>query len=123
MWLEYVRALWPVVVALSLLISSVFVLWLSSRYVTKAVVDGVTAKLVSFELDLGKHDVRIRQLEDQFASAPTRQELQDDISRLSAEMEGVKTGQLGIQNQLKTTNDYLHTLIENGLKVASGARL
>jgi Protein of unknown function (DUF2730) len=116
MWLEYVRALWPVVVGISLFFSGIVGLWLSSKFVAKPSLDAISTKLDAAKLIAADHSARLLHLEESFQSAPTRQELQDDISNLSARLSALEAGQRGIEAQLKTTNNYLHTLVENGLK-------
>lgn len=118
-WLDYVKALWPVVVGLSALLSSVVVLWLSSRYATLKSHGDLVEKV-------SKHGDRITKVEELCAQTPTRQELQEDIAELGERMSAVETqvtsGFEGMRDQQRTTNDYLHLIIEKGLGSAGGRK-
>jgi flagellin-like hook-associated protein FlgL len=115
-WLEYIRTFWPIGVAVSVLVAGILVLWLKSGFATRDGINKVHGRLDLLSDAKTSHAERIKHLEDAFGSAPTRHELQEDIAALSARMSAVEAGMGGIQNQLKTTNNYLHTLVENGLK-------
>jgi hypothetical protein len=54
-------------------------------------------------------------LEDHVEASPTRQELHDEMSALTARVAAVETGLKGIGRQLDTTNRYLHTLIDKAM--------
>ena len=129
-WLDYVKALWPVVVGLSALLTSFVVLWLSSRYLTLAKFtdyrdDAEAESDKMLEVQRG-HEARLVQVELLCAQSPTRQELQEDIAELAERMGGLETGLRvgleGVRKQVEdtntrvaTTNDYLHLIIEKSM--------
>jgi hypothetical protein len=112
-WLEYIQTFSTPFIALCGLCASVIALWVSSRTASKADLARLEVKVSEAGASTIGHGSRIKHLEDAFQSAPTRHELQTDISRLAARMSGVEAGQLGISKQLDTTNTYLHTLVES----------
>jgi hypothetical protein len=119
-WLEYIRTFWPIGVAVSCLVAGILVLWLKSGFATRESINKVHGRIDGIAVSTSSNGERIKHLEDAFGSSPSRHELQEDIAALSARMSAVEAGMGGIQNQLKTTNNYLHTLVENGLKGARG---
>jgi chromosome segregation ATPase len=108
-WLDYLAKLWPIVVVLSTIFGALIGVWLSSRYAPRQEFERL--KNTVFE-----HTTQIATLEDTLKSSPTRQELQDDIAQLAERIRGLETGVSGMRDQLSTTNNYLHTLIEKGLQ-------
>jgi hypothetical protein len=107
-WLDWFRAVYPVFVTLVSLAGLGSVLFLGTKFAAKTTVDG----LAKAQAD---HETRLQLLEEFTEAAPTRQDLQDELSKLGARMTGVESGMKGIGKQLDTTNNYLHTLIEKSI--------
>jgi chromosome segregation ATPase len=114
-WLYLINTFWPIVAFLVTVIGGAFTYWLMSKVPSKAAHDTLAEKVTAHELILSNHSERLKQVEAHIESAPTRQELQDDISELSARMSAMEEGQNGIVRQLTTINNYLHTLIEKAM--------
>jgi uncharacterized protein YlxW (UPF0749 family) len=121
-WLEWFRALYPVVVTLVSLAGLGIFLWLASKFVTK--VDHEQAKtkadtkfsvLETYRID---HETRLKLLEELVEASPTRQELHNEISDLAERMSAVEAGMKSIGKQLGTTNNLLQTLLENAIQGA-----
>lgn len=108
-WLDYIAKLWPIVVVLSGIFGALIGVWLSSRYAPRQEFERL--KNTVFE-----HTTQIATLEDTLKISPTRQELQEDISKLAERIGGLEAGVTGMRHELGTTNNYLHTLIDRGLK-------
>ena len=107
-WLEWFRAVYPVLVTLVSLAGLGCVLWLGTKFASKASVE-----------ELGRtradHETRIQLLEEHNDASPTRAELHAELSALAAQMSGMQSSLTGVVNQLNTTNTYLHTVIEKSL--------
>lgn len=112
-WLEWFRALYPAIVTLLSLAGLGVLLWLGTKFASKSKVD---------QLDKASadHETRLQLLEDAIEQSPTKQELHDEISGLKANMASAMAKIDAIGQQLKTTNDYLHTLIDKAM--SSGGR-
>jgi len=121
-WLEWFRALYPVIVTLISLAGLGAFLWLASKFVTKAEYEKANAssgsKVVTLEARGNDHETRIKLLEEHIESSPTRQELHDEVQALARQISGMDSRLDGITSQLKTTNSYLHTLIDKALPSA-----
>jgi hypothetical protein len=107
-WLEWFRAIYPLVVTLVSLAGLGVVLWLGTKFAAKTTVD----KLAKDQAD---HETRIQLLEDHNTASPTRAELHEELSGLAARMAGVESALKGFSKQIDTTNSYLHTVIEKAL--------
>lgn len=107
-WLEWFRAVYPVLVTLVSLAGLGCVLWLGTKFAAKSSVE----ILVKNHSD---HETRLQLLEEHADAAPTRQDLQDELSKLGARMSGVESAMKGVDKQMSTANNYLHTLIEKSI--------
>jgi chromosome segregation ATPase len=114
-WLYLINTFWPIVAVAVTLIAGAFTMWLMTKVPSKAAHDGLHEKFTAHELTLANHAERLKHVEAHIDSAPTRQELQDDIAELSSRMSAMEEGQHGIARQLQTMNSYLHTLIEKAI--------
>ena len=118
-WLDAFRAFWPVAVTLGALCSTAIFLWLATKFVSKedhkAAQAAIATNQDAMEERQHDHETRIKMLEDHVEASPTRQELHDEMSALTARVAAVETGLKGIGRQLDTTNRYLHTLIDKAM--------
>lgn len=107
-WLEWFRALYPAIVTLVSLAGLGVLLWLGTQFASKTKVD---------QLDkvTGDHETRLQLLEEAQQQSPTKQELHDEISGVKATLAAVVAKIDGLTAQHKTTNDYLHTLIDKAM--------
>jgi Protein of unknown function (DUF2730) len=117
-WLEWFRALYPVVVTLVSLAGLGIFLWLASKFVTKADQDKALNRVAVLEAHRSDHETRLKLLEELIEASPTRQELHNEISDLSERMSAVEAGLKSIGKQLGTTNNLLQTLLENAIQGA-----
>jgi chromosome segregation ATPase len=121
-WLEWFRALYPVVVTLVSLSGLGVFLWLASKFVTKAdhKLDQEKASQRIFFLEKlrSEHETRLSLLEEMAKASPTRQELHTEIADLSERMSSVEAGLRSIGKQLGTTNNLLQTLLDNAIQGA-----
>lgn len=112
-WLEWFRTLYPAVATLASFAGIGVFLWFGTKFAPKTSFD----KLVK---DTADHETRLQLLEEAVEQSPTKQELHDEISGLKANMASAMAKIDAIGTQLKTTNDYLHTLIDRAM--GNGAR-
>ncbi len=130
-FLEWLRAIYPVLVTLISLAGFVLVLWLGTKFASKkdveqinAKLDGLASKKSVTELCgvVDSHDKKVALLEQSINAEPTRQQLHDELSVLASRMSGLEQGVRGMGDQLRTTNQYLHTIIEKSVPPATGGR-
>lgn len=107
-WLEWFRALYPAIVTLVSLAGLGVLLWLGTQFASKSKVD-------LLDKTSADHETRLQLLEEAVEQSPTKQELHDEISGLKANMAAAMARLDAIGTQLKTTNDYLHTLIDKAM--------
>lgn len=107
-WLEWFRTLYPALVTLVSLAGLCILLWLGTKFASKAAVD----RLDKTSAD---HETRLQLLEEAVEQSPTKQELHEEISGLKTNMAAAMAKIDAIGDQLKTTNDYLHTLIDRAM--------
>ena len=115
-WLDYVRALWPVVSGVSAALLVLIGLWLRSKFTPIDDHRALAVRVTEAESKAKAQSTEIEHVKTQLDVAPTRQELQDDISNLGSRMAGVETAIRGVDKRLETQNTYLHSLIEQGLR-------
>lgn len=107
-WLEWFRAVYPVIVSIISLAGFGGVLWLGTKFAAKTQVERIDLKLI-------EHHTRLALLEDHIEAAPTRQQLHEEIGGLAERMSALETGIKGMGRQLDTANNYLHSLIGNAM--------
>ncbi|UIJ46929.1 DUF2730 domain-containing protein [Sphingomonas cannabina] len=138
---DYIQAIWPFLSGVAPIVCAALVLWLQSMFPTKANITdlqaALDAKLKGMEqrlsdkideheerLDTGSKkmadlDKRLALEEDDRRQAPTRAEMAAHIADLQAGYARLEAKIDGFGRLLETQNEYLHTLIEQGL---NGAR-
>lgn len=115
-WVDYVTKLWPIVVTTAGLLATGMLLALATRFASVKALTDLATTVADLKISKEGHETRICALEQTASQSPTRQELQDEIAGLGERMRGVEVGMDGLAGQLRTANEYLHTLIERGLK-------
>lgn len=108
-WTELVRALWPVLALVGGLILTSVMLALTTRFATVVALKGLDFRVSKLE------EFRTAQ-EATLSVLPTRQQLGEAIGELGERVAGLESKMEGVGGQLNTTNTYLHTLIERGLR-------
>lgn len=126
-WWELLRALWPVFLVIATLSIGGIVLALKSMFATTKAHSDHNSRLVFVETFVIEQKTAIsilpsrQQLGDQIAHqgdkiAEVKDELSEQIAELGARMTGVETASRGTNDQLRTLNPYLHTLIDRGMR-------
>lgn len=115
-WADWIRAIWPILVVVVGGLCTGIYLGLAMRFPSVSSFDRLKARVDKLEDERIDDAGRIKRLEELCSAAPTRVELQEDIGELGERMAGVEGKMDGVHDQLRTTNTYLHTLIERGLK-------
>ena len=116
MWLEYFKAFSGPGMWLVGLLGSALMLWISSKTASKADLEKIEVKLSAQGLTVASNTERLNHIEELFESAPTRQELQEDISRLAERIAALEASISGVGKQIETLSAYLHSLVEKGLR-------
>jgi len=122
--LEFIRTIWPIAVVLLPLVTGAGFLWLKTQFPTKQDLAAAETRLADKmdehddRLDTGSKtmanlDKRIALVEDECRQAPSRQNLQIELSTMAQRIRGVEVQAEAISSSLTTQNTYLHTLIEN----------
>lgn len=107
-WLEWFRALYPAIVTLVSLAGLGVLLWLGTKFASKSKVD-------QLDRTSADHETRLRLVEEAIEQSPTKQELHDELSELKANVAQAMAMITGVSTQLKTTNQYLHTVIDKAM--------
>lgn len=115
---DWIRAFWPIAMVGGGLVITGVLLALGTRFAPAAAFNALRSRVDKLERDCTVLDLRAGDLEKVVVSSPTRLELQEDIAELGERMKGVEATLAGVGTQLGTTNTYLHTLIEKGLRAA-----
>ena len=116
-WLDIlINVVWPIASTLTPIILGAGFLWLQTKFPSKADFDALKTRVGDVEVQQGKDGLRIATLADDAEHSPTRIELFSKVSAMSAKISHLEATTKAIEKMLGTQNDYLHTLIEKGLK-------
>lgn len=128
-WIQWFNVLWPIAATLTPLILLAGFLWLKTQFAGAKDVELIKVGQNALQVEVTRLDGEIRSLGESMESAPTRVELMGQIaqtiermSRMEAAQEGLQR-QLAQQNhaieqQLRTLSNYVHTLVEQGVRGA-----
>jgi chromosome segregation ATPase len=121
-WWQIIQTLWPIAATMTPLILLGGFAWLQTKFPSRA--------------DLKEHETELRDLTDQVSGLvtrittnenridnvvrdlerePTRASLANSISDIRDRLGSVESSVRAMQHQLETQNDYLHTLVQQGL--------
>ena len=114
-WLEYIRTFWPIGVAVSGLIAGILVLWLRSGFATRDSINKVHGRIDGLTESRSSHEERLKHLELSFDSAPTRHDLQEDISDLRVDVAGLIATTEGIKSSTAQTNSMIKMIFDKGM--------
>lgn len=115
-WFEAVERIYPFLVLIFSGGGALLLLWLATKFAGKPELAAACARIDQVEDGVSRHDARLQLLEAASNASPTRQELQRDMARLEARISGLDSAIHGLNQRLGTFNDYLHTLVERGIK-------
>lgn len=136
-WLQFIQAVWPIIVTVVSVASLVLLLWLKSKFPTKTDlaeaekrisgrIDDHQARLDTGSDKIADLDRRVAVVEEDCDSQPTKNDLNQGQAVLAGRVSGVETAVRGLERQVEgslrsvekqvgTTNEYLQILIERGL--------
>ena len=121
-WWQIIQTLWPIAATMTPLILLGGFAWLQTKFPSRA--------------DLKEHETELRDLTEQVSGLvtrittnenridnvvrdlerePTRASLANSISDIRDRLGSVESSVRAMQHQLETQNDYLHTLVQQGL--------
>ncbi|WP_160299135.1 DUF2730 family protein [Sphingomonas sp. SRS2] len=115
-WSDWIRAIWPILVTVIGAVGAGLYLGLAMRFPSVSAFNSLKSTVYGMKDQQTKDEGRLKRLEELCGETPTRIELQEDIAELGERMSGLEGEMKGVGQQLGTTNTYLHTLIERGLK-------
>lgn len=120
-WLDtIINVIWPIITAVAPIIFGGGLIWLRSQFVSHekfdTKIDALSNRVDEHVANTSMDRARIERLEQDSDSAPTRLDLLEKLSDLTASMSAVQADNRAFQRQIATLNDYLHTLVEKGLK-------
>lgn len=130
-WLEWIRALWPVFVALLPIIAIGGFAWLKTQFQlrSEAAADrseaaagraAIAKRVDTIEGRLADYDRRVSLVENDCKAEPSKYDLNQAITVIAGRLSAVESSLRGLEQVTRTQNDYLHTLIDKGL--AGGGR-
>lgn len=122
-WLEILQTLWPIASTLTPVIMLGGFAWLQTKFPSQADLkehkvdllalnDRVSSVMTRMTTSEGRIENIIRDLERE----PTRADLSSSIADLRERMGRVESSVDSVRDQLETQNEYLHTLIQQGMK-------
>lgn len=122
-WLQIFQTLWPVASAVTPVIMLGGFAWLQTKFPSQADLkehkgdlaalnERVSAVMTRMTTSEGRIENIIRDLERQ----PTRADLSSSVADLRERMGRVESSIESVRDQLETQNEYLHTLIQQGMK-------
>lgn len=140
-WMQWFQILYPIALTMTPVLIAVGLLWLRTKFASlgdfKAIetkvagVDllNVVERLGTVESDIKVITVEIQALAEGADSAPTRLDLMNQLSGLTERMSRMEAAveserrqsqhqYEALRQQLATTNQYLHTLIDQGMRGA-----
>jgi hypothetical protein len=97
------------------LVVAVMPLWLRTIFPTKADLALIEARLAEGSRKLADLDKRVAIVEQDCDSNPSKSDLNQGMSVLAGRMSGVESAVRGVEKQVGTTLDLLHTVIQHGL--------
>jgi hypothetical protein len=126
-WWELLRALWPVFLVLASLTVCAIVLQLKSMFATREAHRDHDDRLIVVETFVIEQKTALgilptrQELGEQITRqtekiTDTREELVEQLGEQSERIAGLEAGVKGLDRRLETTNTYLHTLIERGIR-------
>lgn len=127
-WLAtIINVIWPIASAVTPLLLGGGFLWLKSQFPTRVDFDALKAKIDTDIAAIREHNKniesaqkldsqRIERLEHDAEGSPTRIELMKMMGEMSSRLARFEGTAEMLSRQLATQNDYLHTLVEKGLK-------
>ena len=113
---DAVRTFWPILAALFGATGPILYWWLRTKFTTRQDHDVLADKVAVLGVRVDDSEDRLIVVEEHCKQSPTRQELQNDISMCGAEVAGLKSEVGGLSKRIDTLNDYIHALIEQGLR-------
>lgn len=121
-WLQILQTVWPIASAITPVIMLGGFAWLQTKFPSQADLkehkvdllalnDRVSSVMTRMTTSEGRIENIIRDLERE----PTRADLSSSIADLRERMGRVESSVDSVRDQLETQNEYLHTLIEQGM--------
>lgn len=125
--LELIRTLWPIAAVLTPLIIGAGILWMRSQFSTKLDIQNMEGRILERieshdgrlndgSKKLADLDKRVALVEGDCESSPSRHDLNQAIAVLAGRMSAVESSSRGLEREIRTQNDYVHTLIEKGMR-------
>lgn len=116
-WLDILlNVIWPIASTLTPIILGAGFLWLQTKFPTKTDFEDLKTRVGHIEVQQGKDSLRLSAIADDAEHSPTRIELLKELSTISSRLAHVEATGKATEKAVATQNDYLHTLIEKGLK-------
>lgn len=117
---DYIRIIWPIASVLTPVLIGASLLWLKSQFALKTEAAAERTRVDACFKDhgakLADHETRIKLVEHYTGQPPSRQDLGDRIALIGARMSAVEAEVKATNRQLGTANDYLSTLVQQGLR-------
>lgn len=121
-WLQILQTVWPIASAITPVIMLGGFAWLQTKFPSQADLkehkvdllalnDRVSSVMTRMTTSEGRIENIIRDLERE----PTRADLSSSIADLRERMGRVESSVDSVRDQLETQNEYLHTLIQQGM--------
>lgn len=122
-WLQILQTVWPIASAITPVIMLGGFAWLQTKFPSQAdlkehKVDllALNERVSSVMTRMTTSEGRIENILRDLERAPTRSDLSSSIADVRERMGRVESSVDSVRDQLETQNEYLHTLIQQGMK-------
>lgn len=122
-WLQILQTVWPIASAITPVIMLGGFAWLQTKFPSQAdlkehKVDllALNERVSSVMTRMTTSESRIENILRDLEREPTRADLSSSIADLRERMGRVESSVDSVRDQLETQNEYLHTLIQQGMK-------
>lgn len=118
-WAEIVRTLTPIAGLLTPVIMIGIFAWLQTKFPKREQLEKLESEISKELEDVSDRVIvleeRVAGLQRELQREPSREKLISAVGEMRERIGAVETGVAGLKDQLATANDYLHTLIEQGM--------
>lgn len=121
-WWQIIQTLWPIAATMTPLILLGGFAWLQTKFPSRAdlkehetKLETLTGQVSGLVTRISTNENRIDHVMRDLEREPTRASLANSISDMRDRLGSVESSVRAMQHQLETQNDYLQTLIQQGL--------
>lgn len=126
-WMHWFQIFYPIAMTLTPVLLAIGLLWLKTKFAALGDLKQIDVRLTGVETTLQVMTADIKTLDEDAESEPTRMQLLERLSEMAQRMGRMEAAVEGerrqshqqyesLRSQLATNNQYLHTLVEQGMR-------